>query len=158
MQSMVHLSNAQMADYGCLRDWVPDQPACARWGGLALTWPLVVAEQLAVQLRMPDSNDRVWRDDCGGLLGFGQHWRIAADSVHIGRIILNPAWRGQGLGDLFCRALLADAMRMKRSNRVTLRVYRDNRVALHLYRQLGFVEVPEASDAALCFMQYQAVA
>ena len=157
MQSTVCLSNAQVADYGCLRDWLPDQHACVRWGGAALTWPLLGAEQLAAQLRMPDSDDRVWRDDAGQLLGFGQHWRIAADSVHIGRIILNPARRGQGLGDVFCRALLTDAMQMKRSHRVTLRVYRDNQVALHLYRRLGFVEVPEASDAALCLMQYQAL-
>jgi ribosomal protein S18 acetylase RimI-like enzyme len=88
--------------------------------------------------------------------GFGQHWVETDGCVHLGRIIVAPIARGQGVGRELCRQLIARAIQVTGAAIVTLRVYRDNPKALGLYLSLGFSPIESESDLEVLFMSRQA--
>jgi ribosomal protein S18 acetylase RimI-like enzyme len=49
-------------------------------------------------------------------------------------------------------ALCAEAVRHTDAVQLTLKVYRDNLAAVALYRELGFVDIEDASTPELLFM------
>ena len=86
-------------------------------------------------------------------LGFGQYWVQTPGAVHLGRILVAPAARGQGVGTRLCHLLMAAAVAGTGAEAITLRVYRDNRAARALYERLGFAVVAAESDDELLFMR-----
>ena len=146
------LRAATQADYAVLAGWVGSQAEADVFAGAAyLVWPLA-AESLAQALAMPQRQDWVLRDAAGQTVAFGQHWHRCSGSVHIGRLIVNPARRGQGWGRCLCQALMAQARADSGCRMVTLRVFRHNSVAVALYRSLGFVADEAASSDELLLM------
>ena len=146
------LRPAMAADYAVLAGWVGSQAAADLFAGAAhLRWPLM-PESLPQALAMPQRQDWVLCDARGQMVAFGQHWPRCAGSVHIGRLIVNPAKRGQGFGRCLCQALMTQARADSGCRRVTLRVFRHNSVAVALYRSLGFVADETASSADLLLM------
>lgn len=55
----------------------------------------------------------------------------------ISNVVVQPEWRGQGIGRRLAEAAIADA-RQSGALSVILQVYQDNAVALRLYKELGF--------------------
>ncbi len=109
------------------------------------------------ELQLTDEEEREWirehADDAGelllvalindlvvGLLGFenGPQRRVA----HRGSLHLSVArmWRGQGIGTLLLKSLLAWAAGNSLIEKVSLSVMTSNHGAIRLYRRLGFVE------------------
>jgi len=97
-------------------------------------------------------------DQHASLAGFGQIFRREPDTGHLGRIIIDPHRRQQGLGQILCSELIRAGVRRHGFRSMTLWVYLDNAPAVQLYRTLGFV--PEAREgAAGCqFMRLQIAA
>jgi ribosomal-protein-alanine N-acetyltransferase len=145
------LRSLHPADYEAITSWVPDASACLRWAGPRVRFPFSAAE-LPALLTVPNGSSYCLAD-VTALYGFGQHWVVTPGAVHLGRIILSPEMRGQGLGRVLCQQLAAKAMQNTGANTVTLRVYRDNAVAVALYASLGFTPVESESDADLLFMK-----
>ena len=85
-------------------------------------------------------------DPAGSLVGFGQTFPRLPQTVHLGRIILSPAVRGQGLGRVLVRALVDSALERFHPAVITLNVYCDNLPAVQLYRSLGFTVSDENPD------------
>lgn len=141
-------------DYLAIAGWIPDARAAQRWAGPQLPFPFPAAE-LPALLAMPDGGKSSYClvDACGALGGFGQHWVITPGAVHLGRIIVSPDMRGQGVGLALCEQLIAAALQATGAGKITLRVYRDNLAALRLYRSLGFVEDPATSTSDVLAMQ-----
>lgn len=147
------LRKPEAADYITLASWVQDAASCLRWAGPKLRFPFVPAP-LPELLAMPGASSLVLSHGSGGeALGFGQFWLREAGSVHLGRIILAPGVRGQGLGKTLCELLMAKAQRTTGADTFTLRVYRDNLAALAIYTALGFMAVPGLSDEKVLAMR-----
>ena len=72
------------------------------------------------------------------LLGFIGLWLIL-DEGHICNVAVHPNWRGQGLGELLLRHILAACQSMGGKS-ITLEVRESNAAALALYSKLGFYE------------------
>lgn len=160
MTPPLNLRPPEPADYATLASWVPDACACLHWAGPKLQFPFAPA-QLPGLLAMPGASSQVMsRDSAEALetLGFGQFWMREAGAVHLGRIIVNPGVRGQGLGKTLCELLIAQARRATGADTFTLRVYRDNLAAHAIYMGLGFVAVPGLSDEKVLAMRKGAIA
>lgn len=148
----------EAADYLALGSWVRDAESCARWAGPKLKFPFKPA-RLSRLLAEPGANSRVMsRGPAAPALGFGQFWVRDPGVAHLARIILAPTARGQGLGDTLCELLMAEAARVTGAGAFTLRVYRDNDPALAIYERLGFVVVPDLSDARVFAMRKESQA
>lgn len=146
------LRTPEPADYATLASWVQDAAACMRWAGPKLRFPFVPA-RLPELLALPGAFSRVMSRGHAEALGFGQFWLRESGAVHLGRIILAPGERGQGLGKTLCELLMAEARRTTGAGTFTLRVYRDNLPARAIYTGLGFVAVPGLSDEKVLAMR-----
>ncbi len=144
------------ADYAALATWVQDASTCLRWAGPKLKFPFE-PEQLPVLLAEPGAFSFVMSRGPAEALGFGQFWVREAGVAHLARIILAPHTRGQGLGSMLCRLLMAQAARNTGATAFTLRVYRDNHPALTVYEGLGFAVVPELSNDSIFSMRREAL-
>jgi RimJ/RimL family protein N-acetyltransferase len=56
----------------------------------------------------------------------------------IGHLIVNPLYRGQGVGTALTRLLVQRAFTMFAARRVTLVVFPENKAAVRCYEQVGF--------------------
>jgi ribosomal protein S18 acetylase RimI-like enzyme len=122
--------------------WATSIEEVRRWAGSDTGWPVNV------------SVFRHWYADpevrpyvlCAGdaLLGYGEVWIDEAEQeVELGRIIVRPASRGQGVGKRFVRLLLERAS-LSGFPEAFVRVVPDNYVAIACYRSAGFSLVPES--------------
>lgn len=111
------------------------------WTGSGLDYPLTAEKVLGLE-----SLFSIFGDD--EFLGVIQKIRSEENSVHIGRFLIHPEKRGQGLGRqalrLFTEEMFADA----HIRSISLTVSEANEPAKHLYETLGFrteevIEKPE---------------
>ena len=142
----------QPSHYAAIAGWPESAEASQRWAGPGVPFPLP-PDRFAHALDLAARPGWVLLDEQGQCLGFGQYWMTAADTAHLGRIIVSPHVRGHGLGRALMQALSAQAMREDGIQRLTLRVYRDNTAAVALYRDLGFHQVEASSTPELLLMQ-----
>jgi ribosomal protein S18 acetylase RimI-like enzyme len=82
-----------------------------------------------------------WLSDSGELLAFGQYYPRAG-RCHVGRLAVNPARRGQGLGTRLIAALVELGAPKLGAEECSLFVSTHNLQAKRLYDRLGFVAVP----------------
>lgn len=145
------------SDYVAIASWIPDAAAGLRWAGPRLPFPFSAADLQAL-LAVPGCSEFSYClvDDLANPCGFGQHWVLQPGAVHLGRIIVAPNARGQGLGRKLCQELISAALRSTSAMVVTLRVYRDNLAAVGLYSSLGFFEVAAESTNDVLFMKMRA--
>lgn len=143
------------ADYEVIASWVPDPEACLWWAGPRVPFPFSAAE-LPRLLAVSDEQSYCLAEETRSPLGFGQHWVLRPGAVHLGRIIVSPAARGQGLGRLLCELLLTQALGATGAREATLRVFRRNTAAPALYSSLGFARVEAESSPEVLFMRKEA--
>lgn len=124
------------------------------WPGRTKGAPLDEAEFTAIA-QLPGHLSRCLVGADGAPQAFGQVWTDAQGAVHLVRLIVDTARRGQGLGRVLCRHLLADAMARSRDGRVRLKLRRDNAPALRTYVSAGFREEEPAPAPHLLVLVYQ---
>jgi ribosomal-protein-alanine N-acetyltransferase len=142
------------ADYISLATWIPDAASCLRWAGPKVPFPFQ-ADRLAELLQVDQSVSYCLAHGDGIPVAFAQHWVITPGAVHLGRILVDPHRRGQGIGRVLCTQLIAAALAHTQANSATLRVYTDNLGARQLYQSLGFVREAEQSTQDVDFMRLQ---
>jgi ribosomal protein S18 acetylase RimI-like enzyme len=110
-------------------DALPDAATFARWH----------AEPDVVPFGLRDGDDR--------LVAYGELWEDRdADEAELARLVVDPAIRGQRIGQALTRAL-ADEARRRGFGSVWLRVVPDNAPALAAYAAAGFVRATDAEAA-----------
>lgn len=135
---MTHtLRPATPDDLEVVLSWIDSPAALKLWGGEHLTWPPEVSKTWG-EIGADERNTFALVDADGNVIGFGQALPREAGIAHLGRIILSPGVRGQGLGRVLVRALIDAARANINAGAITLYVYRDNLPAVRLYRSLGF--------------------
>ena len=149
------LRRPQAIDFAALASWISDAGACIRWAGPRFSFPFADAD-LPRLLAAIGEESFCLAEGPAVACAFGQYWVNSPGNVHLGRIIVSPVLRGQGLGRLLCQLLMANAVQGTGARAITLRVYRDNPAAIALYLSLGFAVVSSESTATVLFMQAQA--
>lgn len=147
------LVSARMEHLARLVSWIPDAAACLRWGGPKPVFPLLPAD-MPHQLETRLHAAYALVNDDATMLGFGQLIRQDAATMHLGRIIIAPEFRGQRLGQTLCRRLIDHAVTRRGARRITLRVYPDNVAAIRTYHAIGFEFVAEDPPDEAALMQF----
>ena len=78
-------------------------------------------------------------------LAFGQYYR-RFEHHHLGRLAVNPNFRGQGLAKILITKILEQAFLLSPAKGASLFVFKDNIVAYKCYQSLGFIEVDYPED------------
>lgn len=149
------LHSATVKDLESVLDWILTAEDLKLWGGPLLTFP-PQAERTWQEICAADQNTFSLIDQAGNLAGFGQTLQREPDTIHLGRIIVSPHLRSQGVGRILMEKLIEKAEVLYRPAGYTLNVYRDNEPAFKLYRSLGFTVVAENSEDKVCKMKWMA--
>ncbi len=144
-------------DFLKVASWIEDEQSCLWWAGPRIPYPFVPG-QLQVLLAADDWVSRSLCDAEGTLLGFGQYRSLVPGLVHLGRLIISPGRRGNGLIDHLVLGLAAEGTLATGARRVALRVFRENIAAVKAYQRLGFAEDTLGSTALVSTMEWDALA
>jgi ribosomal protein S18 acetylase RimI-like enzyme len=130
------MEEAKQADLKEIIGWVKTAAEARQWGGPRVRFPMSV-DTLAEDIEFDQSHSFVIRQK-GNFAAFGQIVTTSPGPAHLARIIVNPPYRGMGIGRMLLEGLVRycdDAGYGK----ITLNVYTDNEAAVRLYRACGFV-------------------
>jgi RimJ/RimL family protein N-acetyltransferase len=121
------------------------------------SWPSSALEAMAwagpsTPFPVPPIQFRGWHDDpdvhpfsgslAGNIVAYGELWiEDWEDEIELARIIVEPAYRGVGVGQKFVAALVTHALTFGLRN-LFVRVVPANEIAIHCYKGAGFVAVP----------------
>lgn len=129
------LQKASKTHIAELQLWFTSQQAVLTWGGPKLSFPaaeheffeqLTGGEYTSLSLMMNKQ-----------LVGFGQY-QIHPPFMHLGRLAINPHYRGLGLASILLKHLLDSGSMLSGVSRASLFVYTDNHIAYQTYVKRGF--------------------
>lgn len=140
---MTSLRPADASDLDIVVTWMTTQEECDRWSGGVVRYP-VDRKRLPQDIGWADV-DNWCLDHHGHVTGFGQLIDKPDGRRHVARIIVDPAWRGTGLGRVLMSGLLNTAL-VRRPSCVSLNVHPTNLPARTLYESLGFREVDNRAE------------
>jgi RimJ/RimL family protein N-acetyltransferase len=119
-----------------IMDWFSDKRSVLQWGSPFMKYPLE-REAFLQDIHWGEMPTRVAFNENGKLLAFGQYY-LKLGRCHLARLVINPEFRGQGLGEAFVAALMDHAGADLDTNKFSLFVLTANRPAYNCYRRLGF--------------------
>lgn len=124
----------------CLRvkTWFSDHQQMFTWGGPNMTYPMADQDFLK-QLSANHCKSFCLLKDEQKVVAFGQYYE-RLDHHHLGRLAVNPKYRGQGLAKILITTILEKAHLEQPNKGASLFVFKDNVVAYNCYQSLGFVE------------------
>jgi RimJ/RimL family protein N-acetyltransferase len=139
----IKLRRLELTDLEVLMSWIPSADAMFQWSGpWDFTWPLGF-EQLVRDLEAASDRRRVLAavdEDSGAMVG---HVMLTIWPPHrfavIGRVLIDPARRGSGLGTALMREAVRTCFDELGLHRLQLAVYDFNTPAIACYQQVGFV-------------------
>jgi len=136
MESYMNIERAQPEHVREIIGWFPDEESVTRWGSPHTRYPLS-EETLFEDIYWDRINSRVALKEDGRLLGFGQFY-AKLGRCHLARLVINPDFRGRGLGEEFVAALMKHGSACLETSEFSLYVMTANRPAYNCYRSLGF--------------------
>lgn len=131
------VADLNLDNSGVIAGWVRSRRDATQFAGRRCPWPL----DAAAVLQMADQPGRTARVLCrpaGTPVATGSLLYSGGDCARIGRILVDPARRGEGHGRRIVKALLAEAAALDGVHVIRLGVYEHNTVARTLYSSLGF--------------------
>lgn len=133
------LVRCEDADLSQVLSWFSDARSVLYWGGPDLSFPLQLP-RFKSESKFHKSHSYVLRS-AEHLLAFGQLYN-RLDRIHLGRLVVAPEHRGQGVGDELINCLIKQGRQLLGVEDASLFVLNDNLPAMSLYQRLGFVETP----------------
>jgi ribosomal protein S18 acetylase RimI-like enzyme len=120
--------------------WFPDADSCRLWGGTDFRYPFT-EDSFVAGSRCEALPSYSLVGTHGELLGFGQHYdRVGR--CHLGRLVISPTRRGEGLGTRLIDKLVEVGAPAFGATECSLFVARANPAAARLYERLGFTIAP----------------
>jgi ribosomal protein S18 acetylase RimI-like enzyme len=129
------LRNATTRDLPAVASWVSSAHECELWAGPRVQFPIDI-RALPGQIDFRES-DTFCLVEHESVIAFGQLITKSFGRGHLARLIVAPAFRGQGYGESLVKALLVRA-RDRALERASLNVNDLNARAIALYEKLGF--------------------
>ncbi|MFJ6001844.1 GNAT family N-acetyltransferase [Arthrobacter sp. NPDC092385] len=135
----MELRSTTANDLQTILGWVKNNQEMVMWSGPTFTWPLEYAQ---LERYFHNPNRTYWSaidTESQELVG---HASLLidndADLMRVGFIIVNPEYRGRGVGREFVDAVVCDGFQASTLPVMKLGVYAHNTAALKLYESLGF--------------------
>lgn len=144
------LRSAVEGDIPELMNWFGSKSELDIWAGPGISFPFD-RQSFSEGLKLFELNSYVLSDHNGAFLGFGQFYlRLAR--CHLGRLVINPKHRGQGLSQILISKLIEKGSTVLNTKSVSLFVLDHNVVAINSYSKLGFEfqSYPEALPLDNC--------
>ena len=144
------IQKAEISDLDKIIKWIPDEQACKFWAGPKVRYPFnigILSEDIGF-----DENISYSMINNEQLVAFGQMIMKKNGYLHLARIIVNPEYRGNKLGEKLCKEMI-EKSRKKGYHKFSLNVYRNNRSALRLYEKLDFRIIEQKSTTENCYMK-----
>jgi ribosomal protein S18 acetylase RimI-like enzyme len=146
------LRPAEQRDIDELMRWFPDREAVHEWGGPVFRFPFT-RHSFAEDIHWGRMASFSLYEPAGPLAGFGQLYEREA-RIHLARLAVAPARRGQGVGLCLVERLMARGKSLYDLPEFSLFVFCDNTQALRCYEAAGFQIADYPEDAPLpdfCF-------
>lgn len=145
------LRSATPHDLQTVIAWIESPEQLKLWGGPFLTYPPNIEKTWhEIEATNQNSFALLCSSDC--IVGFGQTLSRESNAIHLGRIIVSPEFRGQGLGRLLCNKLIQIGIQLFHPSRFTLNVNQNNLPAVSLYKGLGFEIMSANKEQNFYFM------
>lgn len=128
-ESLTHLNT--------VKKWVTSKTQCTAWAGDMVRFPFANTN-LEDDIEFTQHQHFIIKltDE---LAAFAQLQSVNPQHVHIGRLIINPKFRGQGIAPKFLKMLTDKAREQNPQIRlITLNVLETNLTALKIYANQGF--------------------
>ncbi len=119
-----------------LMSWFPDQLALETWSGPGFRYPFTEASFIE-DLNPFESNSFVLLSKQQELLAFGQFY-LRAERCHLGRLAVNPKFRGKGIAAELMQGLMSKGRQLLNVDEFSLFVLSPNESAIRAYQKLGF--------------------
>ena len=136
MKSYMIIETAQLEHAREIIGWFPDEESVTRWGSPYTRYPLR-EETFYEDIYWDRIHSRIALAEEGSLLGFGQFYPKLG-RCHLARLVINPVYRGRGLGEEFVAALMKHGSELLGTDGYSLYVMTANKPAYNCYRSLGF--------------------
>lgn len=137
MRRLVTLSNAHI---DALMQWFPDPASVAVWSP-SNSFPFVDRTRFILEAKLDELPSYMLVDEADTPLAFGQYY-VRLSCCHLGRLVVAPERRGEGLGGELIELLMARGTADLGTVRCSLFVLDYNSTARRLYARLGFAETP----------------
>lgn len=151
---LVKANDTQLTE---LMGWFEDEAQLVMWSGPGFRYPydLVTFKQ---DLKLTSLPSFSLLSPQGALLAFGQYY-LRENRCHLGRLVVNPAHRGQGIAATLIANLAFRGKKELKVNSCSLFVFSDNISAISAYQKLGFVKNQYPTDMPLagCIYMVSAV-
>jgi ribosomal protein S18 acetylase RimI-like enzyme len=121
-----------------VKNWFSNHQDIYTWGGPNMTYPMS-DEDFIKHLTVAHFTSFCLLNDERQLVAFGQYYR-RLEHHHLGRLAVNPKYRGQGWAKILITKILEQAFKEQSAKGASLFVFRDNIVAYDCYQSLGFIE------------------
>jgi len=124
--------------------WFHSEKSVLYWAGPDVTYPLQV-KRFKTETKFDQSHSYVLKQG-RQLLAFGQIYN-RLEHCHLGRLVVSPAFRGQGVGRYLVEVLLAQGVQKLGLAKGSLFVLADNKPAIKLYQAMNFkvTDYPETT-------------
>jgi RimJ/RimL family protein N-acetyltransferase len=148
---MVRLRPFKVSDFKYLMEWVGDERQFAMWCANKFSYPLT-KQQLLDYKEMYENDEQGWiftaLSDGGKPIGhlLMRKADYSNQSVHFGFIIVDPQFRGNGIGREMVSQAVKYAFEILWVNEVTLGVFDNNPAAHRCYLAVGFQDVTYHSE------------
>jgi len=119
-----------------LMPWFTCEQQVAIWAGPNFSFPFS-KESFLRMIKWQELASFSLVNNSGELIAFGQFYQ-RLDCCHLGRLVVNPLMRGQGIGKTLVNELSRKGMENLKLAKLSLFVLADNKAALNLYLSLGF--------------------
>ena len=144
------LIKAEKQHLKIISNWFCDEKSLFSWAGPNFRYPFT--EQSFLQDTQLDKlSSHVLVDRQSIILAFGQYYN-RLNCCHLGRLVVNPDFRAQGIGQQLINALVLTGTKALGLSRASLFVLEDNHPAVAAYKKYGFevADYPEKIPIANC--------
>ena len=133
-----------------LMSWFPQREDVDLWSGPGFRYPFDLSS-FKSDLRLDSLNSFALISAEGKMLAFGQYY-LRLGKCHLGRLVVNPSCRGQGIAASLISELSSKGMSDLKTDVCSLFALEDNRSAIRAYTKLGFIEAeyPEKMPLKNC--------
>jgi ribosomal protein S18 acetylase RimI-like enzyme len=124
--------------------WFDDEQSLLIWSGPNFRYPYDLSS-FREDLNLKELNSFVLRDEKLTTLAFGQYY-LRLGRCHLGRLVVNPNCRGQGIAKQLMNKLLEAGKRDLAVNEASLFVLEHNKFAIKSYQSFGFQFTPYPNE------------
>lgn len=147
----MRLTQPSDANFIELMSWFSTEEELSIWSGPGFRYPFDLSSfKSDLKLDLLNSFSLVSAE--GNLLAFGQYY-LRLERCHLGRLVVNPSLRGQGIASNLIHQLSVLGKLDLKTDSCSLFVLGHNKSAIQAYTKLGFsmADYPEKIPLENCF-------